>query len=233
MWRTAIFLLLPGVLAGQTPAPSEWTTAELIGLNEPSRDPAFMPVPPEWSNRSGLYLRREAGEQFLAMAHAALEDGVRLVVVSAARNFTYQNGIWSRKWSRPEYAGWTDVEKARHILRFSAMPGSSRHHWGTEVDLNSLENDWFRSGEGLRVAEWLDAHAAEFGFHQVYTDDPTRPGYLPERWHWSYLPIADPMLEAYNECVDEEALKALEAPGMEWADSLRILTDFVNGVDRP
>ncbi len=233
MWRIAIFFFLPGLLTGQTPAPTEWTTAELIGLNEPSRDQAFTLIPAEWSNRDGLYLRREAAEQFVAMAEAARLDGVNLIVVSAARNFTYQNGIWSRKWARPEYAGWSDVEKARHILRFSAMPGSSRHHWGTEVDLNSLENDWFLTGEGLKVGEWLDAHAAAYGYHQVYTDRAERPGYLPERWHWSYLPLARSMLQAYNECIDGEALKELDAPGLQLADTLHILRDFVNGVDQP
>lgn len=211
--------------------PSEWSVAELIGLNEPSRDPAFAPVPPAYSSRDGLYLRIPARDAFVAMAEAAAEDGIRLVVVSAARNFSYQNGIWNRKWARPQYAGWSDYEKAQDILKYSAMPGSSRHHWGTDLDLNSLENDWFTSGEGREVAEWLDAHAAEFGFHQVYTADPQRPGYLPERWHWSYLPLATDMLAAYNECIEEATLRELEVVGMAWADSLRILTDYVNGID--
>ena len=226
----AALLLGSSSLPGQIPSPSEWSVAELIGLNEPSKDPAFAPIPAEWSSRDGLYLRTEARDAFLRMAEAAARDGVQLVVVSAARNFTYQNGIWSRKWARPDYAGWSDIEKARDILKYSAMPGSSRHHWGTDLDLNNLENNWFESGEGLRIATWLGAHAAGFGFHQVYTEDPHRTGYLLERWHWSYLPLAAPMLAAYNECVGRADLEALEAPGMDLVDTLRILSDFVNGI---
>lgn len=217
-------------LSGQTTSPSEWSVAELIGLNEPSKDPAFAPIPAEWCSRDGLYLRTEARDAFLRMAEAAALDGVRLVVVSAARNFTYQNGIWSRKWARSAYEGWSDYDKALDILKYSAMPGSSRHHWGTDLDLNNLENSWFQSGEGLRVATWLEANAARFGYHQVYTEDPHRTGYLPERWHWSYVPLAGPMLAAYNECVGRAELESLNAPGMDLVDSLRILSDFVNGI---
>ena len=227
----AAFVVAWGLVTGQTPSPSEWTIAELVGLNEPSCDPAFAPIPASHSSRSGLYLRTPARDAFMAMAAAADQDGIRLVAVSAARNFSYQNGIWNRKWSRPQYAGWSDVEKAQDILKYSAMPGSSRHHWGTEVDLNSLENAYFSEGEGRAVAEWLDAHAASFGFHLVYTADPRRPGYLPERWHWSYMPLSVPMLAAYNECVELSVLQDLDVAGMAWADSLRILTDFVNGID--
>lgn len=227
----AAFAVTWAPVAGQIPPSTEWTLAELIGLNEPSRDPAFAPIPSSHASREGLYLRTPARDAFLEMAAAAERDGIRLVAVSAARNFAYQNGIWNRKWSRPQYAGWSDLEKARDILKYSAMPGSSRHHWGTEIDLNSLENDYFTEGEGRAVAAWLETHAASFGFHLVYTADPRRPGYLPERWHWSYMPLSAPMLAAYNECVELSVLEDLEVAGMAWADSLRILTDFVNGID--
>jgi D-alanyl-D-alanine carboxypeptidase len=209
---------------------TEWRIAELIGLNQPNTDPEFIELPRETCSRSGLYLRKEAARAFLSMAEAATADGIELIVVSAARNFTYQNGIWSRKWQRPEYQQLSDFEKAVDILKYSAMPGTSRHHWGTEIDLNHLENDWFLQGEGLEIARWLDANAAYFGFHQVYDDNPARPGYLTERWHWSYLPLAASMLQAYNECIDRAVLLSLDAPGMGHVDSLHIIRDFVNGI---
>lgn len=207
---------------------------ELLGQFEPALHGAFSRVPDAWTDKTDIYLRTEVLDACGRMRAAAAADGVALVIRSATRNFDYQRGIWERKWQRTRYMGWQDVDKARDILTYSAMPGASRHHWGTDIDFNSFENDWFESGEGAEVYAWLCAHAGEFGFHQVYDDKSTgRTGYELERWHWSYLPTAGPMLEAYNALVSEADL--LEAPfsGAETADSLRVLRDFVNGIDRP
>ena len=156
------------------------------------------------------------------------------MIRSATRNFDYQKGIWERKWERPQYMGWQAVDKARDILTYSAMPGASRHHWGTDIDFNSFENDWFESGEGAEVYAWLTAHAGEYGFHQVYDDKSTgRTGYELERWHWSFLPIAGPMLTAYNRLVSGGDLTGAPFSGAETADSLAVLRDFVNGLALP
>ena len=65
------------------------------------------------------------------------------------------------------------------------MPGStSRHHWGTEIDIHSLKNGDFADGEGLKIYEWLTTHAEDYGFYQPYTAEQ---GYEEEeKWHWSY-----------------------------------------------
>jgi len=227
------FLLTCTGVQAQDRDSTEWTVSELIGLIVPSRHPDFVPIPEVWCAKDGLYLRKAAAIAFVQMAEAAAADGVQLRVVSATRNFSYQHGIWSRKWQRSNYSGWSEIDIARDILKYSAMPGTSRHHWGTDLDLNNLENAYFEAGEGAVVAAWLMEHAQLFGFHQVYSADPIRPGYLLERWHWSYMPLAGSMLNAYNVCVDLQTLHSLEVEGMQWADSLRILPDFVNGIDRP
>ncbi|MFM9004881.1 MAG: D-alanyl-D-alanine carboxypeptidase family protein [Flavobacteriales bacterium] len=43
-------------------------------------------------------------------------------------------------------------------MKFSSMPGTSRHHWGTDIDLNSVEPSYFLSGKGLLIYQWLSAH---------------------------------------------------------------------------
>ncbi len=48
------------------------------------------------------------------------------------------------------------------------MPGA-RHHWGTDFDLNALNNAYFNTKDGKRIYDWLTQHAAEFGFCQPYT----------------------------------------------------------------
>ena len=92
------------------------------------------------------------------MKAAAQQAGIQLIIRSATRNFEYQRGIWERKWKRPQYMGWQAIDKARDILTYSAMPGASRHHWGTDIDLNSFENDWFDRRRGRRDLQM--AHSA-------------------------------------------------------------------------
>jgi LAS superfamily LD-carboxypeptidase LdcB len=225
------------------PSPSEhaqievgdrWPKHELLGQFDPSVHPGFKRVPVTWTDKDNIYLRTEALSAYGSMRTAAAEDGVQLLIRSATRNFEYQRGIWERKWSRPQYMGWQAVDKARDILTYSAMPGASRHHWGTDIDLNSFENDWFESGEGEVIYAWLNAHARDFGFHQVYDDKSTgRTGYEMERWHWSYLPIAGPMLISFNALISPDDLRQGDFSGANTADGLKVFTDFVNGVDLP
>ena len=207
---------------------------ELLGQFDPASHPGFSRVPDARTDKDGIYLRTEVLEACGQMRSAAAQAGITLLIRSATRNFQYQRGIWERKWQRTRYMGWQDVDKARDILTYSAMPGASRHHWGTDIDFNSFENEWFESGEGAEVYGWLKAHAAEFGFHQVYDDKATgRTGYELERWHWSYMPTAGPMLDAYNAVVSEADLIHADFSGAGTADSLQLLRDFVNGIDQP
>ncbi|MGB1074545.1 MAG: D-alanyl-D-alanine carboxypeptidase family protein, partial [Flavobacteriales bacterium] len=125
-----------------------YTREELLGRFDPAAHPDFSRVPNAWTDKDGIYLRTEVLLACGQMRADAAADGVTLVIRSATRNFDYQKGIWERKWERPQYMGWQAVDKARDILTYSAMPGASRHHWGTDIDFNSFENDWFASGEG-------------------------------------------------------------------------------------
>ncbi|MDG1674357.1 MAG: D-alanyl-D-alanine carboxypeptidase family protein, partial [Flavobacteriales bacterium] len=174
------------------PAPfnqAAWTMAELPPLEEllgnvrPAEDSAFSELPARMCSREGLYLRTEARDAFVAMHDSALADGVRLTALSATRTFGHQRSIWNRKWARPQYMGWSDFEKAQDILLYSSMPGSSRHHWGTDVDIHSLEPSEFIQGDGAQVVAWLRKTAHHFGFAEVYIADSGRTGYQPEAWH--------------------------------------------------
>ena len=50
------------------------------------------------------------------------------------------------------------------------MPATSRHHWGTDMDINSVEDDYFKDGKGKKVYRWLVENASKYGFCQVYSD---------------------------------------------------------------
>lgn len=202
---------------------------DLLGKFIPAKHPDFQLIESRYSTKSDIYLRKEAYASFKRMHDAALKDGFTLTILSATRNFDAQKAIWERKWKRPQYQGKTDLERITDILKFSSMPGTSRHHWGTDIDLNSLEPGYFKEGKGLLLYQWLDTHAAEYGYYQTYTSKKDgRTGYEEEAWHWSYMPLAGPMLEAYNRLITYGELIGFS--GCTWADKARVLEDFVNGV---
>jgi hypothetical protein len=100
-------------------------------------------------------------------------------------------------------------EREREILVASSAPGLSRHHWGTDFDVFSLNPKRFgdRATYGDEY-DWFLRHGMSFGFFQPYTAAPERAGYMEERWHWSYLPIGEALLEyaQENEATIDKAL---------------------------
>jgi D-alanyl-D-alanine dipeptidase len=206
-----------------------FTREELLGKFNPAKHSGFQLIESRYSGKSDIYLRKEAYEAFKRMHAAAIKEGITLTILSATRNFDAQKGIWERKWKRPQYEGKTELERIVDILKFSSMPGTSRHHWGTDIDLNSLEPAYFTTGKGLAIYQWLSTHAAEHGYYQTYTSKKDgRSGYEEEAWHWSYMPIAGPMLEAYNHTITYNELTGFS--GCTSADKARVLEDFVNGI---
>ena len=174
-----------------------------------------------------LYLNAVAYKAFIEMSTAAKKDGVTLKIISGTRNFQEQKNIWDRKWQRIDSLN--PSERLLSILEFSAMPGTSRHHWGTEVDLNNLENCYFEEGRGKVEYEWLVKNAANFGFYQVYTSQASgRTGYREEKWHWSYMPLAAKYLEDYISTVSYDEIEGFE--GSEYAPEHAIIPHYVNGI---
>ena len=144
-----------------------------------------------------LYLNKQAYNAFVSMFNHAKTEGVSLKIMSGTRNFAEQKIIWERKWEKYNYLA--SIERTQKILEYSSMPSTSRHHWGTDIDLNSFTNSYFETEQGARVYKWLIKNANNYGFHQVYTEKPTgRTGYNLERWHWSYLPLASIYLNFYK-----------------------------------
>jgi LAS superfamily LD-carboxypeptidase LdcB len=205
----------------------------LAGQFNPAEDSSFAVIPNRFTPKKQIFLKREALDSFELMWNSARDEGIELTILSAARNWTYQRGIWNRKWNGTRYAEFEGRERAIEILKYSSMPGSSRHHWGTDVDLNAFENEWFESDAvGISTYAWLRQHAHKFGFHQVYGDQTNgRTGYREEKWHWSYLPLAMPLLDCYLADPPMDAFEQFE--GAQWADSIGIVEFYVQGVDLP
>lgn len=202
----------------------------LMGKFNPAKHDAFIKVPARYANRSGYYLRKSAFEAFKKMHAAAHEDGVKLVIRSATRNFNDQKRIWERKW-RSQKKSRSAVDKARNILKLSSMPSTSRHHWGTEIDLNAFRNDWFEHDQGLKLFRWMNKNATKYGFYRPYTKkDSKRPtGYNEERWHWSYTPLSIPMLRDAAMVLDDSKVRGFL--GSETASQIGVVKNFILGVD--
>lgn len=226
-----------------TPDPAPFDTVAvkyLLGQFYFEKDSHFVRIDDRYSAGSarGGYLHRETHAAFARMWEAAQADGVELTIRSATRNFWYQQQIWEGKWTGARRVGGQDlsqaipdpVARARKILRYSSMPGTSRHHWGTDLDINAFENRYFASGRGLQEYQWLQAHAAEYGFCQVYSEKgPERPhGYEEEKWHWSYLPLAHRYLRSYNAQITPEMITGFQ--GAETAEALDVIAHYVNGI---
>jgi LAS superfamily LD-carboxypeptidase LdcB len=173
-------------------------------------------------------LHNQVVAPFLAMRAAAAADGIDVVAFSSFRDFDRQLAIWNGKFrgERPmqDRAGrpldplsLSAAERVGAILWWSALPGASRHHWGTDFDvldarampagyrLQVVPAEYQARGMFHRLTTWLDAHMHAFGFFRPYATD--RGGVQPELWHLSYAPVA----ERAQTALSLEALRAVLA----------------------
>ena len=108
------------------------------------------------------------------------------------------------------------------------MPGTSRHHWGTDFDINSLETAYYTSGKGAKEYAWMKAHASEYGFCQVYNYKSNRTGYNDEPWHWSFMPLSSRFLKMYVESVSYQDITGFK--GSASALEIEVIRNYVQGI---
>lgn len=167
----------------------------------------------KWSFVDNQFILDEVYIAYTLMRSDALKDSVKLNVVSGFRSYGKQKAIWQNKWNLPTLRGKSDREKMLYILEYSSIPGTSRHHWGTDVDLNCVEPEYFMTKVGEEVYTWLNINAHKYGFFQPYTKGRTK-GYKEEKWHWSYALLANKYLEKYLKVVEnQEILESIDRRG--------------------
>lgn len=231
---TGILLIVSSFISYSQPIEKSY----LLGKFDPAKDNRFVQLGLKHASGNGLnaYLRKEALAAFGRMQNAAQKDGVALIIVSATRNFDQQKVIWENKWNGNTLVEGRNIsqieseEKTRLIMRYSSMPGTSRHHWGTDIDLNSVENSYWKSGNGLKIYSWLKTHAPEFGFYQPYTNKSAtkRLGYEEEEWHWSYQPLSEYFLKEFISKITYADLTGFK--GFENAEAVKAIDSYVKGV---
>jgi LAS superfamily LD-carboxypeptidase LdcB len=201
-------------------------------------------------------LHYEVVAAFLSMRDAAADAGIMLEAASSFRDFHTQVAIWNAKWcgerallgrqGQPlDYATLPEAERIDAILAWSALPGGSRHHWGSDIDVMDraalppgyrvqLVTEEYREGGMFgNLARWLDANMHRFGFFRPFRQD--RGGVSPEPWHLSYAPVALPAIEQLELPVLRRAIEAsdLVCKAYVLARLPEIYTRFVLAIDPP
>jgi len=211
-----LFLFFPFSISAQNAD----TTKFVLGKVEYAQYSEFVKIPEAYANKAGMYLRKEVLDAFILMQKCAKSEGVSLTIISACRNFNHQKSIWESKWNGARKVGGKDLsqaipnaaDRAKEILKYSSMPGTSRHHWGTDIDINSLNPTYFESGKGKKEYDWLRDNAAEFGFCQVYSEkgNDRKYGYEEEKWHWSYIPIASKLTRYFKKNMGQKDISGFD-----------------------
>ena len=157
-------------------------------------------------------MEKATKEAFLNMKAKAAKSNIDIEVVSSYRSFQRQKEIFESKYRRFTKAGLTPLKALEKIIEYSTIPGTSRHHWGTDLDLIDanaprpkdvlLPENFHGQGPYCKLKNWLNDNAENFGFYEVYTDNGNRKGFEYEPWHFSYAPVSIPMLKAYLEKID-------------------------------
>jgi LAS superfamily LD-carboxypeptidase LdcB len=166
-------------------------------------------------------LHKLALTDFLRLQKDALEDGFDLQIASAFRDYERQLHIWNLKarGERPlydtneqllDFSSLSPKETVFAILRWSALPGCSRHHWGTDLDVYNGNTQTRESvqlspsecegqGPAAELHEWLSKKISQheaYGFYRPYKSE--RGGISPEPWHVSHYPSARRMIDNFT-----------------------------------
>lgn len=182
--------------------------------------------------------QQEAGEAFLAMREDARASGFDLVPFSTFRDFQTQLRIWNYKFigRKPlydrdgkvrEFSALSPEQIVDCILNWSALPGGSRHQWGTEIDVvdgsvlasgyapQLLPEEVASGGVFAELHGWLDENIGRYGFFRPYKR--YQGGMYPEPWHLSYAPLSMPALQQVSVELLTEAIREADMQGKEIA----------------
>lgn len=186
-------------------------------------------------------------EPLSALVANAKLAGFDARIASAFRSFERQLLIWNNKalGLRPvldeagqtiDINGLNDDEKVFAILRWSALPGASRHHWGTDIDVYDASRMPADYQLQLTVEETQgDGPCAEFhvwltqelqqnaqNFYRPYVEGVG--SISPEPWHLSYAPLAHQFAIQLSE---DSLREKIQATDIELKDSILKNLSFI------
>ena len=86
-------------------------------------------------NKGEIKILQTVNLKFNQMKNAAKKEGINMKIVSGYRSFNRQKLIWNRKFLNNQKQGLNPLENINKIILYSTIPGTSRHHWGTDIDI--------------------------------------------------------------------------------------------------
>lgn len=177
------------------------TWQQAIGIEETHLSPI------DASSDKPILVNSEVLDDLNRLLESAKSAGVAMSIISGFRSFERQLAIWNDKWMgyRPVYSrhgrplnmdALSEIEKYKAIALWSALPGMSRHHWGTDFDIFAAEaietghqvelvpSEFSQAGVCHELEQWLDKELQHFGFFRPYKT--YNRGVSEEPWHISH-----------------------------------------------
>lgn len=204
----------PAFQAVPLPTPPVLTDDQLMGLQK---------LRGLWKDEeSGQFALKEVLEAYWKMKEEALKEGWKLQLVSGYRSFGNQRRIWNKNDRRLDKRGdLKEGTRVRSIMSTVSIPGLSRHHWGTELDIteSSLRGQLvpLREDTPKKVRDfygWMEANAPRYGFCRVYQGKGG--SIVDEPWHWSYHPFAAVYQEQFVKITDFKGVLNKDVAGIRY-----------------
>lgn len=190
-------------------------------------------------------LHQDVLPAYQQLQQAAAQQGFKIRLVSGWRSFSRQAVIWDRKCSglQPVYdlsqqpvtiSELSGLAKLQAILLYSALPGASRHHWGTDFDIYDAAAvsadyqvqlstaEYAPGGPFYQMHCWLTEHMTQYGFFRPY--QRYQGGIAAEPWHLSYQPLAATCLSVLTPQILADVLT--KHPIAEQTDVLAAIPDI-------
>jgi LAS superfamily LD-carboxypeptidase LdcB len=173
----------------------------------------------EDKQHSHLLVNVSTVEPLSKLLKQAEQDGVAITIISGFRSFKRQLTIWNDKWQgyKPVYSRqgrplnilkMSDIEKYKAISLWSALPGLSRHHWGTDFDIFSSQalaknyevqlqpEEFAKNGPCFELNTWLENNLESFGFFRPYRN--YQQGVSKEPWHISHQSVSQAIYTQFD-----------------------------------
>ncbi len=163
-----------------------------------------------WSEEDKTYIHKDVFPKLQQLKRISQSNGIELGILSGFRSFEAQKVIVEKKidGTRPIFddhgktknpKDLSPPELLESILRWSALPGFSRHHWGTDFDIYDkstlphgyqvqlVPEEYQKRGPFFKLNEWINeiiSQEKNTSFFLPYKED--LGGVAQEPWHISF-----------------------------------------------
>ena len=184
-------------------------TSIIFSQNDVTKNDFFLLGKNDLKETLNSGLLPEAYLKFKQMQNDAKKEGVEIEIVSGYRSYQKQKDIWNNKYNKNFENGILGIKNINRIIQYSTLPGTSRHHWGTDIDIIDkrfvpkgdllIEKNYAENGIYSQLFSWMRKNSKKYGFYLVYDDSPKRKGFKFEPWHYSYKPLSVIFLRRFIE----------------------------------